>query len=113
MAIPTRCESSANMLASWRRSWSNRCKAGGRIFVPANFCTSCAVTADADIALVFDEMITGFRIHPGGAQAWLDLRADLATYGKIAGGGLPVGIVAGSARFLDAIDGGYWDYGDA
>ena len=71
------------------------------------------LTADAGIALVFDEMITGFRIHPGGAQAWFGIRADLATYGKIAGGGLPVGIVAGSARFLDAIDGGHWDYGDA
>jgi iturin family lipopeptide synthetase A len=70
------------------------------------------ITIDAGIALVFDEMITGFRIHPGGAQAWFGVRADLATYGKIAGGGLPVGIVAGSARFLDAIDGGFWDYGD-
>ena len=71
-----------------------------------------ALCTNEDVALVFDEMITGFRIDPGGAQAWFGVRADLATYGKIAGGGLPVGIVAGSARFLDAIDGGYWDYGD-
>jgi iturin family lipopeptide synthetase A len=71
-----------------------------------------AITAESGIALVFDEMITGFRIHPGGAQAWFGVRADMATYGKIAGGGLPVGIVAGAARFLDAIDGGFWDYGD-
>jgi natural product biosynthesis luciferase-like monooxygenase protein/amino acid adenylation domain-containing protein len=72
-----------------------------------------ALTQEAGIALIFDEMITGFRIHPGGAQAWYGIRADLATYGKIAGGGLPVGIVAGSARFMDAIDGGFWNYGDA
>ncbi len=38
---------------------------------------------------IFDEMITGFRIHPGGAQAWFGVEADLATYGKIVGGGLP------------------------
>jgi natural product biosynthesis luciferase-like monooxygenase protein/amino acid adenylation domain-containing protein len=72
-----------------------------------------ALTQETGIALIFDEMITGFRIHPGGAQAWYGIRADLATYGKIAGGGLPVGIVAGSARFMDAIDGGFWSYGDA
>ena len=49
-----------------------------------------AVTTELDIALVFDEMMTGFRIHPGGAQAWYGMRADLATYGKIAGSGLPL-----------------------
>ncbi|WDD92626.1 aminotransferase class III-fold pyridoxal phosphate-dependent enzyme [Burkholderia sp. FERM BP-3421] len=64
-------------------------------------------------ALVFDEVLTGFRIHPGGAQAWFDVRADLVAYGKIVGGGLPIGVVGGRARFLDGIDGGAWDYGDA
>jgi iturin family lipopeptide synthetase A len=57
-------------------------------------------------------VITGFRIHPGGAQAWFDVRADLATYGKIIGGGMPIGIVAGSEKFMDGIDGGGWSYGD-
>jgi natural product biosynthesis luciferase-like monooxygenase protein/amino acid adenylation domain-containing protein len=70
-------------------------------------------TRAAGVVLIFDEMVTGFRIHPGGAQAWFGVEADLATYGKIAGGGLPVGIVAGRAPFMDGIDGGLWEYGDA
>ncbi|WP_207001556.1 type I polyketide synthase, partial [Trinickia mobilis] len=71
-----------------------------------------ALTHDTGIALIFDEMITGFRLHPGGAQAWYGVKADLATYGKVVGGGMPVGLVAGSAKFLDAVDGGQWQYGD-
>ena len=70
------------------------------------------ITAEAGIALVFDEVVTGFRIHPGGAQAWFGVKADIATYGKVVGGGLPIGIVAGAARFMDALDGGAWNYGD-
>jgi glutamate-1-semialdehyde-2,1-aminomutase len=70
------------------------------------------VTQDLKIALIFDEMVTGFRIHPGGAQAWFEIEADLVTYGKIVGGGLPIGIIAGKAQYLDAIDGGIWYYGD-
>ncbi len=72
-----------------------------------------AWTQAAGVVLIFDEMVTGFRVHPGGAQAWFGVAADLATYGKIAGGGLPIGIVAGRAPFMDGIDGGLWDYGDA
>lgn len=70
------------------------------------------LTRDAGIALIFDEMITGFRIHPGGAQAWFDVSADIATYGKIIGGGLPIGAIAGKAQYLDRLDGGQWQYGD-
>jgi amino acid adenylation domain-containing protein len=70
------------------------------------------ITENAGCALIFDEMINGFRIGPGGAQAHFGVRADLATYGKIAGGGLPMSAVAGSARFLDSVDGGPWNYGD-
>ena len=72
-----------------------------------------AVTRDAGTALIFDEMITGFRADLGGAQAYFGVRADLATYGKIVGGGLPIGLVAGSPAFMDGIDGGMWQYGDA
>ena len=70
------------------------------------------VTADSETALVFDEVVTGFRVHPGGAQAVFDVRADIATYGKVIGGGLPIGMVAGSAKYLDALDGGAWQFGD-
>ena len=71
-----------------------------------------AITTQTGTALVFDEVVTGFRVHPGGMQAVFDVRADLATYGKVLGGGLPIGIVAGDARFLDALDGGAWQFGD-
>lgn len=70
------------------------------------------LTSKLGIALIFDEMVTGFRIHPGGAQAYFDVKADIATYGKIVGGGMPIGIVAGKAVFMDAVDGGMWNYGD-
>src|SRR5581483_7665642 len=52
------------------------------------------------------------RLHPGGAQAYYGVKADLATYGKVIGGGMPFGVVAGRARYMDAFDGGHWQYGD-
>ena len=70
------------------------------------------ITANAGAALVMDEIVTGFRTHPGGMQAVTGIRADLATYGKVIGGGLPIGILAGKAKFMDALDGGQWSYGD-
>ena len=70
------------------------------------------LTEKAGIALIFDETILGFRVHPGGAQAWFGVRADIATYGKVIGGGMPIGVIAGKAPFLDAVDGGTWSYGD-
>ncbi len=63
-------------------------------------------------ALIFDEVITGFRINLGGARKWFDVVPDLCTYGKIVGGGMPVGIVAGNAEFMDGVDGGNWQFGD-
>src|SRR6266576_2506571 len=51
--------------------------------------------AEHGTALIFDEVMLGFRIHQGGCQAHFDIKADLATYGKIIGGGLPIGVVAG------------------
>ena len=70
------------------------------------------LTAKAGTALIFDEIVTGFRVHPGGIQALFGIRADLVTYGKVAGGGMPIGILAGKAAFMDALDGGFWQYGD-
>ena len=71
-----------------------------------------ALCTDHEIPLILDEMITGFRFAQGGAQEHFNVRADIATYGKIVGGGLPIGVVAGSPRFLDSVDGGYWNFGD-
>ncbi|WP_071189202.1 aspartate aminotransferase family protein [Trichormus sp. NMC-1] len=70
------------------------------------------LTEDAGIVLIFDEMLTGFRLHPGGAQAWFGVEADIATYGKIIGGGMPIGVIAGKAKYMDRIDGGMWNFGD-
>ncbi|MVN75041.1 amino acid adenylation domain-containing protein [Hymenobacter sp. HMF4947] len=71
------------------------------------------ITAAAGTVLIFDEVITGFRMHPGGAQALFGIKADLAAYGKVVGGGLSIGIIAGRKDLMDALDGGYWQYGDA
>ena len=71
------------------------------------------ITRNTKTALIFDEIITGFRLCPGGAQAHFGIRADMVTYGKVIGGGMPIGVMAGTARFLDAIDGGMWNFGDA
>ncbi len=71
------------------------------------------ITQQSGTALIFDEVITGFRIHLGGAQAWFGIEADLVTYGKVAGGGMPIGIVAGKSEYMDAVDGGVWSFGDA
>jgi amino acid adenylation domain-containing protein/non-ribosomal peptide synthase protein (TIGR01720 family) len=82
-------------------------------YQPAEFLKKLReVTARAGIALIFDEVILGFRVHPGGAQAYFGVQADMVTYGKTIGGGMPIGIVAGKSKFLDAIDGGMWRYGD-
>ncbi|PCE30705.1 hybrid non-ribosomal peptide synthetase/type I polyketide synthase [Burkholderia ubonensis] len=71
-----------------------------------------ALTEQAGVLLIFDELITGFRIAAGGAQAYFGVKADLVAYGKILGGGLPIGALAGRADVMAAVDGGAWRYGD-
>jgi glutamate-1-semialdehyde aminotransferase len=71
------------------------------------------LTREIGALLIFDEMITGFRIHAGGVQAHFGVEADLATYGKTLGGGLQIAAVAGRGRLLDGIDGGLWRFGDS
>ncbi|MDI5966349.1 MupA/Atu3671 family FMN-dependent luciferase-like monooxygenase, partial [Streptantibioticus silvisoli] len=71
------------------------------------------ITRRHGTVLFFDEMLTGFRPHLGGAQAYFGVTADLATYGKALGGGFPIGAIAGRADIMDGIDGGMWQYGDA
>jgi acyl transferase domain-containing protein len=70
------------------------------------------ITLESGTALIFDEVITGFRTHLRGAQGLFGIKADIGTYGKVIGGGLPIGAIAGSSTFMDALDGGYWQYGD-
>jgi glutamate-1-semialdehyde aminotransferase len=81
---------------------------------PHAFVRSLREIADqSGCALIFDEVVTGFRLGTGGAQAFYGVKADIATYGKIIGGGLPLAVIAGSSRWLDALDGGHWQFGDA
>jgi len=70
------------------------------------------ITRESGIVLIFDEVVTGFRCAPGGAQAYFGVEADLATYGKVIGGGMPIGVVAGRSSIMDIFDGGFWRYGD-
>jgi len=70
------------------------------------------ITQQSGTVLIFDEVITGFRMHPGGAQALFGIKADLGTYGKVIGGGMPIGAIAGVKQYMDALDGGFWQYGD-
>lgn len=82
-------------------------------FHPAEFLKELRqITEQTGVALIFDEIITGFRICMGGAQEYFGVKADIVTYGKALGGGMPISIVAGKAKYLNAIDGGAWDYGD-
>ena len=53
--------------------------------------------------LIFDEVITGFRLAAGGAQEYFGVRADLVTFGKIIGGGMPVGAYAGSRALMEQV----------
>lgn len=53
--------------------------------------------------LIFDEVITGFRLAPGGAQEYYGVQADLVTYGKIIGGGMPVGAYGGSRKLMELV----------
>jgi iturin family lipopeptide synthetase A len=70
------------------------------------------ITERSGTAFIFDEVITGLRTGPGGAQEFYGVKADIATYGKVLGGGMPIGAVAGMSRFIDHIDGGWWQFGD-
>ncbi|HYR09243.1 MAG TPA: aminotransferase class III-fold pyridoxal phosphate-dependent enzyme, partial [Longimicrobium sp.] len=70
------------------------------------------MTREAGVLLMFDELITGFRMGPGGAQEFFGVDADLVTYGKIVAGGLPMGVVAGKSEPMAMFDGGTWRYGD-
>jgi glutamate-1-semialdehyde 2,1-aminomutase len=56
-----------------------------------------------NIILIFDEVMTGFRLAPGGAQEKLNVNADLVTYGKVIGGGMPVGAFGGKKKIMEHI----------
>ena len=59
-----------------------------------------AVCSERNIVLIFDEVFVGFRLAKGGAQDYFGVAADLVTYGKTLGGGLPIGVVCGRSRLM-------------
>ncbi len=61
------------------------------------------VTEENDVLLIFDEVITGFRLAYGGAQEYYGVKPDLTTLGKIAGGGLPIGIFGGRKEIMEKV----------
>jgi len=58
---------------------------------------------EENIVLIFDEVLTGFRLAPGGAQEKLNIKADLVTYGKVIGGGMPVGAFGGKKEIMQHV----------
>ena len=75
------------------------------IFPKAEFLPGLRKICDEnDVLLIFDEVVTGFRLAIGGAQEYFGVLPDIASYGKIVGGGGPLGCVAGNAEYLDLMN---------
>jgi glutamate-1-semialdehyde 2,1-aminomutase len=77
----------------------------GRVPIRGEFLKAVrALTKKHGQMLIFDEVITGFRVHPGGAQGHFDIQPDMTTMAKILAGGLPGGAVAGRADVMSGIE---------
>ena len=63
-----------------------------------------AVCDDAGVPLILDEVYTGFRLAPGGAQEYFGVRADMVVYGKTVAGGMPIGVVCGTSALMRRFD---------
>lgn len=76
----------------------------GFILPDADFLAGLRRLTESDGALlIFDEVMTGFRVAPGGAQERYDVRPDITTLGKVIGGGLPVGAFGGTREIMDHV----------
>jgi glutamate-1-semialdehyde 2,1-aminomutase len=76
----------------------------GLIFpLPAYLAEVRRLCSEHGVVLIFDEVLTGFRVAWGGAQSLYGVQADLTLLGKVIGGGLPIGAVAGKAALLDLL----------
>ena len=63
-----------------------------------------AVCDECDVPLIFDEVYTGFRLAPGGAQEYFGVQADMVVYGKTVAGGMPIGVVCGKKALMRRFD---------
>ncbi len=80
--------------------------AGNMGFVPgqSHFLKALSSLCDQNNALlIFDEVMTGFRVAKGGAQEIYKVKPDITTLGKIVGGGMPVGVFGGSKKYMDLL----------
>lgn len=77
------------------------CNSGCILPLPGYLETARELATKHGCVLIFDEVITGFRMAPGGAQAWYGVTPDLATFGKAVGGGVPLSVIAGRADLLE------------
>src|SRR5262245_38224401 len=77
------------------------CNSGCLMPEPGYLASVKQLAKTAGALLIFDEVITGFRIEPGGAQKHFDVVPDLATFGKAVGGGVPLSVVAGRADLME------------
>src|SRR5206468_11031093 len=78
---------------------------GAQLPIDPKFLTELReLTRQHGVVLIFDEVVTGFRVSPGGAQAEYDIRPDLTTLAKILAGGLPGGAIARRKDILDLLD---------
>src|SRR5271169_4603837 len=78
---------------------------GGRLPIDPNFLHALRrLTAEHGVLLIFDEVVNGFHVSPGGAQGAFGIRPDLTTLAKILAGGLPGGAVTGRKDILDLLD---------
>ena len=82
------------LVDSGRRAGFDRAAYGAWLRQLRDVCTA------RGIVLIFDEVFVGFRLAPGGAQEYFGVRADMVTYGKTLGGGLPVGVVCGRGQLM-------------
>jgi len=79
--------------------------AGGGVVAEKEFLKGLREFCDEeDILLVFDEVITGFRLAPGGAQQFYGVNADMIVLGKILGGGFPIGAFCGSKKIMERLN---------
>jgi glutamate-1-semialdehyde 2,1-aminomutase len=62
------------------------------------------ICTEYDIALIFDEVYSGFRLGPGGAQEYFGVEADMVVYGKTVAGGMPIGVVCGKSKLMRRFD---------
>lgn len=80
---------------------------------PINFLKEIReIASKNNFLLIFDETVTGFRVHSGGIQKLFNIYADIVIYGKALGGGLPISAVCGREDIMKLVDGGNYRFGD-